>query len=595
MLVVFVLSISGAFSQSAKKIVILHTNDMHSRLDGFSPSLEYSPLSLNDDKTIGGFSRLATIIEREKNANMGRTIVVDAGDFLMGTIFHYMEEHNGFQLPLMKEMGYDIVAIGNHEFDYGPEKLASIINTSVGRAPIPKLMLTNVVFEEKDLSDNSLEKLFNNNTIVRKYIIEREGVKIGFFSLMGIDANDVAPLASPVTFSKQIKSAKIAVKDLKEMGVDVIICLSHSGIEKDKKGEWTGEDVSLAKKVDGIDLIISGHTHSRLEKPLIVDNTPIVQTGSEARNLGRIEIEVTEKGIELISYKLIRVDDSIQGNKGIQQKIDEQKHLINEKLLKPQGYNVDVSLLESGFEAVCDEYGGDLENSNLGPLVADAIHTYINEHAKTGTDISMVATGVIRDRIPVGKVSVQDIFRIMSLGSGEDNVPGYPLATVYLSGIEIKRVIEILLVTSKSSPSNYCFYSGLEADYNPDKGLLKKIQKIYLIKPDGSKATLDLDKKSTSLYSVSANFYMLKMIGIIKKTTFGLVSVIPKDANGLPISDMASSIIDFDSELPGVQEGKEWIALVELLRSMDDTNGNGIADLDEFYKKPALRLKPNSK
>ncbi len=152
--------------------------------------------------------------------------------------------------------------------------------------------------------------------------------------------------------------------------------------------------------------------------------------------------------------------------------------------------------------------------------------------------------------------------------------------------------MEILLVTYKSSPSNYCYYSGIEVDFDPDKGLLKKIKSISLVSDSGEITEIDLNKKSEKLYSVSANSYMLALIGIIKKTTFGLVKVFPKYADGTRMEDMEDSIIDFDNTLEGVQEGKEWIALIEYLKSMQDINGDGMPELDDFYLSPPLRLKP---
>ena len=95
--------------QTEKKITILHTNDLHSRLMGYAPESAYSPLTVNDDKTVGGFARIASIIKAEKESNKGITLVLDAGDFMMGTLFPSLEKKYGFQLRLMKEMGYDVV------------------------------------------------------------------------------------------------------------------------------------------------------------------------------------------------------------------------------------------------------------------------------------------------------------------------------------------------------------------------------------------------------------------------------------------------------------------------------------------------------
>ena len=578
-------------AQEAKRLVILHTNDIHSRLDGYSPSSEYSPLSLNNDKTIGGFSRLATMIRKQKKQNPQTTIVVDAGDFLMGTFFHYMEEYEAFQLPLMKEMGYEVVALGNHEFDFGPKRLAGIINKSRNKGEIPELLLSNIVFDHDEDADNDLEKIYREGAISSTTIIEKGGLKLGLFSLMGIDASDVAPNANPVEFSKQTKIARELAKDLKAQGCDIIICLSHSGVEKDKNGNWAGEDVALAEKVKDLDIIVSGHTHTLLEKPIMVNGKPIVQTGSFGAYLGRLEVELKGDDLKVISYDLLAIDDSVLGDKDIQEKIDNQKARISEKLLKPLNYTIDQSVVEAKFNLVCDEQAV-LEESNLGPLIADAIYKYVDSNVADGTDISIVAAGVIRDRIVPGVQTLQDVFRVMSLGSGKDEVPGYPLSTVYVTGKELKNIFEILLVAYKSSPSNYCYYSGIEVKYNPDKGLLRKIDSIFIFDNAGNLKYVDTSKKNEDLYSISANSYLLKFVGIIQKMTFGLVKVKPKDREGNELIDMSAAIIDFDPVMDGVQEGKEWIALIKYLESMKDANSDSISDMDEKYKKPVSNIHP---
>ena len=182
-LILFLLLLQQLGAQDEKKIVILHTNDLHSRITGYAPESAYSPLSVNDDNTIGGFARIASIIKEEKERNTGTTLVVDAGDFLMGTLFQGLETSTGFQLRLMKTMGYDAVCIGNHEFDYGPEKLADILSSAVKRGAIPPVLLSNALFDENMTEDNSLEEHFKTGVVSRKYILERDNLKIGFFSL----------------------------------------------------------------------------------------------------------------------------------------------------------------------------------------------------------------------------------------------------------------------------------------------------------------------------------------------------------------------------------------------------------------------------
>jgi 5'-nucleotidase len=189
-----------------------------------------------------------------------------------------------------------------------------------------------------------------------------------------------------------------------------------------------------------------------------------------------------------------------------------------------------------------------------------------------------------------------DIFRVMPLGSGKDNIPRYALSRLYVTGKELKSILEILLVAGKSDPQNYCYYSGLQIYYNPDKGLLKKIIRIGIVNKDGKILNVDYSKQNKTLYSITADSYMLEFIGIIKKMSFGLINVVPKDFSGNKVTDMATAVIDMNEKQDGVQEGKEWLALIELFSSMKDTNGNGIPDIDKKYSGPVKCFIPvNSK
>jgi 5'-nucleotidase len=408
---------------------------------------------------------------------------------------------------------------------------------------------------------------------------------IGFFSLIGSDAAIVAPKSAPVKFGKQIPFAKRMVEELKAEGCDIIICLSHSGVEKEKDGEWDGEDVELAENVKGIDLIISGHTHTKLDAPIIVNGIPVVQTGDNGRFVGRLAISWNGSDLKVDDYKLIPVDDKIIGDPEITELIERQKELVSKEILDPLGLNYDITVAESVFQLECNEYG-DVAASNLGPMVADAIQYYVNKHDPSGVDLSMVAVGVIREKILPGEITAPDIFRVMSLGSGNNMVPGYPLSRLFVTGRELKNVLEILLIASKSAPGNHCYFSGIGVEYNPEKGFLKKIKKIEMEKKEGSKVNVDFSKKNKTLYSMTANSYMLEFIGIIKKKSMGLVNVIPKDAEGNKITDMKTAVIDINPEENGVQEGREWLALVEFLMQMKDINGNGKPDVDPKYSKP---------
>ena len=201
-----------------------------------------------------------------------------------------------------------------------------------------------------------------------------------------------------------------------------------------------------------------------------------------------------------------------------------------------------------------------------------------------------MAAGVIRDPIQPGVQSVADIFRAMSLGSGADQVPGMPLSKLWCTGKELKNITEILLFTSVSSPSNYPYYSHLRIEYDPDGRLFNKVRKIELKDNQGNVSEVITSKDDPKLYSVVVNSYMADNLALVKKKTMGLIKVEPKDAGGNLITDLDSTIADFNATQPGIQEGKEWLALLKYLQQFPPAEKGGLPVIPDYYKNPSRSL-----
>lgn len=577
-----------AHQAQSQKLTILHTNDMHSRLMGFGPESDYTPLSVNDDKTVGGFSRIAGLLG-DYRTKMGESLLVlDAGDFLMGTIFHTMEQKTGFQLRLMKKMGYDVVSIGNHEFDFGIGILARILSKSA-EGEIPGLVLSNISFNPDKPGDDSMEALYNSGVISQYRIITRNGLKIGLFALMGDMAALVAPFVAPANFTNRIEIARSMVKKLKDdEKVDLVICLSHSGINFDPKKGWTGEDIELAKEARGIDIIISGHTHTRLSKPLVVNNVPIVQAGSEGQFVGKLELEKTAGGLVVTSGELIPVDDRIAGDPDIQRMIIEEQDLTCNELFGPYGYKTDKPVLETSFDLLFNEHDN-LETSNLGSFLADAMYYYAKKTDPDPTHLVLVTAGLTRDEILTGKTGMQlpqDLFRILPLGMGvNEESPGYSMSKIYITGRELKNVLEIMLLAPSISGGNYPFWSGVRFKYNKTRIPLDRIYEVEIGNDQDGYQPVPLTKDDSRLYSLVTNAYVLEFFGLVKKMTKGILKVVPKYADGTVIPDFKLALIDRDRTMPGIQETKEWAGLLAFVSQLPDTNGNGIPDVPDKYSE----------
>jgi 5'-nucleotidase/UDP-sugar diphosphatase len=577
-------------TNGVKELTIIHTNDLHSRLMGFAPEIEYTPLTTGDDKTVGGFARIARITRQEKSRDSSSVLILDAGDFLMGTLFQELEPSEGFQLRLMKEMGYDAVSIGNHEFDFGIKTTAEIIRNSAKRGQIPSVLLANIRFSPGPAEDDDLEDLYSSEIIKPYTIVEKSGLRIGLFGILGYDASDDATYVKPAKIEDPVKTARKITDELRSgENVDLVICLSHSGLSKDAMGNWGGEDVKLASKVPGIDIIISGHSHTHLQEPIFIGKTIIVQAGTNGEYAGKLRFAVEDKHVKFETYESISIDDSLPGDSKIQDSIENQKQLIQERILNGLGIKYERPVVSSNFNLICDE-SQVLEKSNLGPLLADAIRYYINSTKSAHTDCALIAAGVIRDQLVPGISTVPDIFNIVSMGRGSDSIPGYPLTMVYVTGNELKKIVEVLLFAYKLSPDYYCYYSGITVNIDPSRGMLRKVISMEIEDANGNYRQVDFSKKNNQLYSMAANSYILEFVGMLKKMTYGIVRVYPKNKDGQVFKNMKDAIIDVNPLKEGIQEGKEWLALFSFISRFPDTDRDGIPNIPDSYKEPAKRV-----
>jgi len=251
------------FAQSSS-IIILHTNDTHSRIE------PYNDVKKGD---VGGILRRNTFIQKTRR-ECPNTIVVDAGDFSQGT--PYFNLYKGFpEIELMKMMGYDVVALGNHEFDHGSKALAKRLKLADF-----KIVCANYQFKNKKLA-----KLIQPFTI-----IEVADKKIGFFGLLRNLNRLVLPgYRDETTFLDPVAAAQKMVDILKnEEQCDIIICLSHLGVKVQFPGDITDRDI--AAQVFGIDFIIGGHSHELTEKPEVINGVKILQARFNGSYMGKIII-----------------------------------------------------------------------------------------------------------------------------------------------------------------------------------------------------------------------------------------------------------------------------------------------------------------
>jgi 5'-nucleotidase len=268
-------SLSSFSTIDTKKITILHTNDTHSHIDPFPADHPKNP-------NMGGAARRAAIIEsiRKEEKNV---LLLDAGDIFQGT--PYFNYYGGeLEFKLMSMMQYDVATMGNHDFDNG-------IDGFYAQLPNAKFDFVSANYDFKNTVLNDIVKPYK--------IIIKDGIKIGIFGLgVQLDGLVDKKLYKETVYNNPIEVAQDMTRILKEeKKCDLVICLSHLGFKYKDEPEKPS-DIVLAQKTKNIDLIIGGHTHTFLDKPVIEKNSEgkevlINQVGCFGVNLGRIDFYLT--------------------------------------------------------------------------------------------------------------------------------------------------------------------------------------------------------------------------------------------------------------------------------------------------------------
>ncbi|GAB1476020.1 bifunctional UDP-sugar hydrolase/5'-nucleotidase [Bacillota bacterium] len=575
LIVLFTLSSIMAFSGgNEQSITILFTHDLH---DQFYPvKVEDAPTS-----TLGGYGRLYTAIKQER-AKDPELLLVDGGDFSMGTLFQTIFAQASPQLRIMGAMGYDVTTLGNHEFDFRADGLAAALKTAKASGDkLPAIVASNVnfIYGKEGLPIPELKSLHSSmkDYGVKEYqIFERDGVRIGVFGLMGKDSASNAPMAG-VVFDDAIESAERIVEILKNQEkVDLVLCLSHSGTDIKKS---KSEDEILAQKVPGIDVIISGHSHTELKEPIIVGSTVIGSGGSYGQRLGIIKLSKSEDGKwSPDEYRLKPIDDSLDPDPEIVKIIEGYKDLVQKNYLDNFNMSFDDILAYTPFSFTpLNQLETNHTEQALGNLISDA-YIYSIKNAE-GPEYELVTAaivpvGTVRGSFIEGNIRVSDVFNVSSLGIGKDKIPGYPLITVYLTGKELKTIAEVDASVAPIMSTAQLYVSGMSYTFNPNRLIFNKVTEVALQDHDGIREEIDDNK----LYRVAAGLYSAQMLSVVGEKSFGLLSLVPKTKDGTPVTDFEELIIYDDDK-----EVKEWIAIARYLKSFDTQGGTPI--IPKYYSE----------
>jgi 2',3'-cyclic-nucleotide 2'-phosphodiesterase (5'-nucleotidase family) len=423
------------------KITIVHTNDIHSRV--------------SEGKYDGmGYAKVATIVNHEKSMNTN-VIVMDAGDAFHGQTISTLNDGESI-VKIMNAVGYDIMTAGNHDFNYGQDRLLELAD--MADFPIVSANVFNADY---------------TSYLPAYKIMEYDGVKVAIF---GLATPATTFMTHPdnvigLTFFDPIVIAKMMTAQLEDEA-DIIVCLSHLGVE----GKYTSEMV--AEYVDGIDVIVDGHSHTVMETGKLINDTLIVQAGEYTKYVGIVNLELKD-GMLMKSAKLITKEEGVamEADADIVALVDQIK-AENEVITSVVVGSTDIHL--DGERA--DVRTGE---TNLGNLITDAM---LDE---TGADIAFTNGGGIRASIERGDITKGNVITVLPFGNY--------VVTKDLTGAQIVAALENGLTDYPEAKGAFPHIAGMDVVFDPsmDAG-----SRVVSVEVNGEAMDMEM------LYSVATNDFL---------------------------------------------------------------------------------------
>lgn len=472
-----VLALTAGTALADFELNILHINDLHSRIEAISKS--DSTCSAEDaaaNECFGGIARVKSAIDSRRAELEGKNVLtLDAGDQFQGSLF-YTTYKSAPIADFMNAIGFDAMAIGNHEFDDGPEELAKFIDA----LQFPMISGNTLAGLDSPVADK-----------FKPYIVKEFGdEKVAVVSVLATDTDETSSPGDSILFADEIGYLKEAVKEIEAAGIDKIVLLSHVGYAKDKE---------IAAAVDGIDVIVGGHSHTLLSNtdekaagpyPTMVKNpagtdVPIVQAYAYSKYLGDLTVVFDDSGVvKSATGEPKLLDASVTPDEGFVAKVSELAGPIEELKQKEIGETAEAI---DGSREVCRA-----TECTMGNLVADAM---VDRLSDQGITIAIQNGGGLRASIDAGTVTMGEVLTVLPFQN--------TLASFQLKGSDIVAALENGVGQVEEGAGRFPQVSGLKytADLNKPAG--SRITSVEVKEGDGFVA-IDPNK----VYGVATNNYM---------------------------------------------------------------------------------------
>jgi 5'-nucleotidase len=382
------LAITASAASADYALTILHTNDFHDR---FEPISKYdstcSPEDNDAGECFGGIARLVTAIEEARAAAPGDVLLLDAGDMFQGSLF-FTQYGGDLAAEFMSQLDYDAMAVGNHEFDKGPEGLAAFLD----KVDFP------VLSANIDVSQNELLA----GRVGKSTVVEQSGEKIGIVSVLAEDTPETSSPGETVIFSSMVDGAQAQIDALTADGINKIILLTHVGL----KG-----DMTLADELTGVDLIIGGHSHTLLGDmegaegpyPTVQNDVPIVTAYAYSKYLGELQVTFDDEGnLTELSGAPKLLDASVVEDEAAKARIQEAAAPLEEMR---NTVVAETAAPIDGERGSCRAM-----ECEMGNLVADAMLDRVKDQ---GIQIAIQNGGGLRASIDAGEVTMGEVLTVL--------------------------------------------------------------------------------------------------------------------------------------------------------------------------------------
>ncbi|MCZ7464242.1 5'-nucleotidase C-terminal domain-containing protein [Rhizobium rhizogenes] len=478
MLSVSAITLSAGVALADYKLNILHINDLHSRIEAINKfDSTCSAAETEKNECFGGIARVKSAIDARRgelgsNANL---LVLDAGDQFQGSLF-YTQYKSGPVAEFMNGIGFDAMAIGNHEFDDGPEELLKFINAL--KFPI-------ISGNTKAATDSILADKYKG------YVIkDLGGQKVAVVSVLATDTNETSSPGDKISFEDEVTYLKGAVKEIQDQGVNKIVLLSHVGYVKDQE---------IARAVDGIDVIVGGHSHTLLSStdpkaagayPTLVKNpsgidVPIVTAYAYSKYLGDLTVTFDDNGVVKSAEGAPKLlDASVTPDEGFTKRVTELAGPLEEMKKKEIGSS---EAPIDGSREVCRA-----KECTMGNLVSDALLDRVKDQ---GITIAIQNGGGLRASIDAGTVTMGEVLTVLPFQNS--------IATFQLKGSDVVAALENGAGQIEEGAGRFAQVAGLKYSFDRSKPAGSRVVSVE-VKEGSGFVPLDPDKT----YGVVSNNYM---------------------------------------------------------------------------------------